>query len=179
MYKQVLIPALVLSSMALTVPALAEQIYRWVDGSGQVHYSDVPRDGAEQIDVDPAQTFSSPVTARASSSPVAEQTAAEPAAVYAALDIVSPTQEETIWNTGGVITVSVSPSPALKLGHSLRIYYDGKQINESSPTATSVQVSEVYRGQHQISADILDINGIVLQQAAPVTFFYKQSTVSN
>ena len=179
MCKQLLISALVVSSLALTAPALAEQIYRWVDGNGQVHYSDVPRDGAEQIDVDPAQGFSSSVAARSSSSPATERSAAEPAAVYDAFEIVSPTQEESIWNTGGIITVSVSSSPALKLGHSLRIYYDGEPINQSSPRAMSVQLSEVFRGQHRVSAEILDANGVVVKQAAPVTFFYKQTSVRN
>ncbi len=179
MHKHMLFTALVVSSLTLTAPALAEQIYRWVDSSGQVHYSDVPRDGAEQIDVDPAQAFSSGVIARSSSSSSVEPSAAEAVAVYDTLDIVSPTQEESIWNTGGIITVSVSSSPALKPGHSVRIYYDGNPVNESSSRAMSVQLSEVYRGEHRISAEILDVNGVVVKQAEPVTFFYKQSTVSN
>lgn len=179
MCKQVLISALALTSMAFAAPAMTDEIYRWVDGSGQVHYSDVPRDGAEQIEINPAQTFSSPATARSPSSTATEQPAATSAAAYDTFEIVSPTQEESIWNTGGVITVSVSPSPALKLGHSLRIYYDGKPIEANSPRATSVQLSEVHRGEHQISAEILDVTGRVLQQAAPVTFFYRQSSAKN
>lgn len=176
MYKQVLIPALTIVSMTVTLPVQAEDIYRWVDGSGQVHYSDVPRDGAEQVEIGPAQTFSAPVIARSSPSTTADTSSA---AVYDALEIVSPAQEETIWNTGGVITVSVNPSPALMVGHSLRIYYDGKPVEGKAPRATSVQLSEVYRGEHQVSAEILSVTGQVLKQATPVTFFYKQNSTQN
>ncbi len=177
MCKQTFFTALLTLSVAVSAPVPADEIYRWVDGNGQVHYSDVPRDGAEQIELNPAQAFSAPAVARPA--PAASQTAAEPAEVYAALEIVSPTQEETIWNTGGIITVSVSPEPALKPGHSLNIYYDGRLIAAKAPRATSVQLSEVYRGEHRISAEILDVNGRAVKQAQPVTFFYKQTSVRN
>ena len=46
-----MIPAFVAALAAF--PALADEIYRWVDEDGQVHYSDVPRDGAEQVELEP------------------------------------------------------------------------------------------------------------------------------
>ena len=177
MCKQNYFAVLATLCVAVSAPVLASEIYRWVDGKGQVHYSDIPRDGAEQIEIDPAQSFASPVIARPA--PAAELAAAEPAEVYAALEIVSPTQEETIWNTGGIITVSVSPQPALKPGHSLNVYYDGQLIETKAPRATRVQLSEVFRGEHSISAEILDVNGRTVKQAQPVTFFYKQTSVRN
>ena len=174
---RLLILALAAAAISLATPALAETIYRWVDGSGQIHYSDVPRDGAEQLELDPAQTFSAQTVARPSSSP--EQAVEESVMGYEALEIISPSQEETIWNTGGVITVAVRSSPLLMEGHSVNIYYDGTLIESKAPRATSAKLSEVYRGEHRITAEILDAAGAVVQAASPITFFYRQTSVRN
>ena len=169
----------VFAAFVLAAPVSAQQgIYRWVDDNGVVHFSDTPRDGAEEVEISPVQTFSAPAAATARPA-AAEGEAAEPDALYDALEIVSPSEEETIWNTGGVITVSVSPQPALKPGHSLAIYYNGQLINGDQPRATSVQLSEVFRGEHTISAEIRSASGRVLKRADPVTFFYRQTSVRN
>lgn len=170
MYKRLFLPALAV--LLTAAPVLADEIYRWVDSAGQVHYSDVPRDGAEQVEMNPTQTFTAPKVARASSSPA--QAKADLAAGYDSLTIVSPSQEETIWNTGGVITIAVSASPALQPGHSVSIYYDGQAV-EKEPQATSAQLSEVFRGEHKVTAEIRDASGRVIKKADPVTFFYKQT----
>jgi len=169
MRNSVLLPALIAAIAA--VPALAEEIYRWADQTGQVHYSDIPRDGAERVELDPAQTFSSPEVARPAPS---STVLAEPVVGYAGLTIVSPSQEETIWNTGGVITIAVDANPGLKPGHSISILYDGNEL-QKAPQATTAQLSEVYRGEHRIGAEIRDETGTVLQRATPVTFFYRQA----
>lgn len=168
----------VIAAFLFAAPLFAQSIYRWVDDNGVVHFSDTPREGAEEVELAPVQTFSAPAKRR---SPAAEAAAQpEPAGeLYDSFEIVSPTEEETIWNTGGVITVSVSPQPALQPGHSLAIYYNGQQINEDQPRATSVQLSEVYRGTHTISAEIRSASGSVLKRAEPVSFFYKQTAAGN
>ncbi|MFK8031728.1 MAG: DUF4124 domain-containing protein, partial [Gammaproteobacteria bacterium] len=38
------------------IPAGAE-LYRWVDASGQVHYSDTPQEGAEKITLKPTNVI--------------------------------------------------------------------------------------------------------------------------
>jgi len=172
MRSRTLIP--VLAVILTATPALADQIYRWVDSSGQVHYSDVPRDGAEQVDIAPTQTFAAPKrVARSSSSPASADATDEPAG-YDAFVIVSPSQEETIWNTGGVITIAVSASPGLQQGHSVTIYYNGNPV-EKAPESTRAQLSEVFRGEHRITAEIRDASGKVIEKADPVTFFYRQT----
>lgn len=177
MYTKVLIPALTAATVLLATAAMAEPIYRWVDESGQTHYSDVPHEEAEQIELQPAQTFSAPAAERSPAS--ADQVDEEPVIGYESLEIVSPSEEETIWNTGGVITVAVKPNPSLMEGHSVNIYYDGKLIDSKAPRATNTKLSEVYRGEHKITADIMDASGTVLVSASPITFFYRQSESVN
>ncbi|NND55533.1 MAG: DUF4124 domain-containing protein [Gammaproteobacteria bacterium] len=169
MRNRLLIPVLI--AVFAASPVLADEIYRWVDSTGQVHYSDVPRDGAEQVELNPAQTFSAPAIPRATST---QTTAEDATGSYTELSIDSPSQEETIWNTGGVITVQVSAEPGLREGHSISIYYDGTELKKG-PQSTVVRLSEVFRGEHKITADIKDAAGKVLTRAEPVTFFYRQT----
>lgn len=36
------------------LPVFAEEIYRWVDAEGRVHYGDIPPDNAERVELAPA-----------------------------------------------------------------------------------------------------------------------------
>jgi len=176
------ISSLLAFCVAFPVMVAGEEIYRWVDDNGVVHFSDVPNGNAdrssESIQLEPPQTFSSPPTepgvGRAAA---AARTDTDANRSYQALLIVSPAEEDTIWNTGGLITVTVSPQPALQDGHSVRMYYNGELIQSASPMNTSAQISGVVRGTHRISAEILNQMGEVLIAAKPVTFYYKQTTV--
>jgi len=165
-------------AVVLATASVAEEIYRWVDKQGVVHYSDVPQDGAETVVLQPPATFSSPrqaATPSGSRQPVADD---EPDG-YEGLTIVSPGAEETIWNTAGVIKVAVSPTPALLEGHSVNIYLNGQLIADKSPTSLSTELNEVPRGEHTVTAEILDATGRVLMSAQPVTFFYRQTLIPN
>ena len=172
-----LIPLL---GLLILSPSLADEIYKWVDNDGQMHFSDVPHVGATEVDIAPAQTFSTPSLAAASSSaPAASKPADEPEALdYESMAITSPATEETIWNTGGEVTISVQLQPGLQTGHQIRLYIDGKPLPNLRPNTSSLQVSDVVRGQHQIRAEVRDENGKVLINAKPSTFFYQQTSVN-
>jgi hypothetical protein len=175
MKAKVLLP--VLAIFVAAAPTFADDIYRWVDSNGQAHYSDMPLDGAELVDLSPAQTYTAPGIAASSSA--GRRARSEPESAYESFSIVSPSEEETIWNTGGVITVSVRPSPALRPGHSISISYDGRIVTASQGRETSVRLSDMYRGEHRISAEIRDRFGNRLMSAPTVTFFYRQTSVNN
>jgi hypothetical protein len=162
----------------LATAAAAEQIYRWVDEQGLVHYSDVPQDGAETVVVQPPATYSAPRPAATTSGSRQPVTDDEPDG-YEGFTIVSPGAEETIWNTAGVIKVAVSPIPALLEGHSVNIYLNGQLIAGKSPTSLSAELTEVPRGEHTVTAEILDATGRVMMSAQPVTFFYRQTLIPN
>ena len=172
-----LIPLLL--SVIFVVPSFAEGIYKWVDEDGQTHFSDVPRDGAEEVELGPAQTFSLPAAATSSSATTLNDDAVEDddEVKYESLVVTSPTQEETIWNTGGIVTVGVYLQPGLQLGHQIRVSLDGTAVSVEE-RSSSVQLSDVTRGEHTITAEVQDVRGNVLITSAPVTFFYQQTSVS-
>ena len=86
--------------------------------------------------------------------------------------------EETIWNTGGEITVAVQLKPGLQTGHQIRLFIDGKPLSNLQSNTSSLQVSGVERGEHKLRAEVWDENGQVLIAAQPSTFFYQQTSVN-
>jgi hypothetical protein len=168
---------LVLAGLLAAGLALAEGAYRWTDEDGVVHYSDTPREGAEYIDL---TAYSRPTGARVG--PVREVAAPadEPAqesrapAGYQRLEIASPAAEETLWNIEGVLNVSLALEPALQPGHQVRVYFDGTPRIVSG---TSFQIQEVWRGAHNLQAEVIDATGSLMIRSQPSRFYVQQNSV--
>ena len=149
------------------------QAYKWVDENGMVHYSDRPQPGAEEI------TFESRPTPRPvvpQSTPAAQpEPEAEPEDEgYTSLVVASPAAEETLWNIQGILNVNLALAPAMKPGHQVRVYFDGQPRTVSG---TTFQIPDVFRGVHNIQAEILDENGQLLIRSQTHRFYVQQTTV--
>ena len=141
--------------------AVFGQAYKWVDEDGVVHYSDRPQEGAEEIQLPTTQRSSQPSR---SPTPATRQTtqAAEPA-------------EETLWNIESVLNVTLNATPALQRGHRVRVYFDG---TPQMVSGTSFQIEEVYRGVHNLQAEILDETGKMMIRSIPNRFYVQQNTIA-
>ncbi len=153
----------------------AAQAYRWVDEDGVVHYSDRPRPGAEQVDLPrrPPRP-SAPAPRAGSAAPVDEAVEDEAPFRYESLSVASPGAEETLWNIEGILNVSLDLKPALQPGHQVRVYFDGEQRQVQG---TSFQIEEVWRGVHNIQAEVVDQNGELLIRSRTNRFYVQQNTI--
>jgi len=168
-----------LLGLLLVAPSMADTIYKWVDENGQMHFSDMPRDDATEVEVASPQTFSAPrITTSSSASQTDDDDGQPEAEGYESIEIASPAQEETIWNTGGKVTVAINTQPALMSGHRVTLLLDGQAQATLAPGSTSVELSEVFRGEHQLQAEVRDENNQTLASSRPVTFFYQQTSVN-
>lgn len=162
----------ILLLMALLVSAAAiADVYKWTDENGVVHYSDQPHPGAERIQISGTNTFSAPTPRRSNNADAEESTEF---AGYESLTISSPSAEETLWNIEGVLNVSLSVTPALQPGHQVRVYFDG---NPREVVGLSFQIEEVYRGVHNIQAEILDATGQLMIRTQPNRFYVQQNSI--
>ena len=160
--------------LAATI-APAQEAYRWVDEDGVVHYSDRPRDGAEQIELPtPNVTATRQRTSPATTSRDEEPAKESPVVRYDSLEIVSPAAEETLWNIEGVLSVSVALSPGLQPGHQVRAYHNGQMTPVSG---TSFQIQEVWRGSHNIQVEVVDETGKLMIRSKSTRFYVQQNTV--
>jgi len=167
-------------ALVLTASFALAQAYRWVDENGVVHYSDRPQPGAEEVELESAPAVSIPPPRRTTASrptgPGEDDQDTDVAVGYDTLEIASPSAEETLWNIGGVLNVSLDLQPALKQGHQLRVYFDG---NPQPVNSTQFQLQEVYRGVHNLQAEVLDENGQLLIRSQPSRFYVQQTTIVN
>lgn len=167
----------VLLGLLASGAALA-QAYKWTDDEGVVHYSDRPHPGAERVHLERSTARRPSTASRGTTSAPrpTDDTTTEAAAAfsYESLEVAAPAPEETLWNIEGVLNVSLALSPALQPNHQVRVYFDG---NARMVQGTSFQVEEVYRGVHNIQAEVLDETGKLMIRSLPNRFYVQQSTV--
>ena len=162
----------------LAATSAMAQAYKWVDEDGVTHYSDRPREGAEVLQLSEytrktgAQIYRAP---RAAAEDGATAPAEEAPFKYESLAVASPGAEETLWNIEGVLNVSLSLSPGLQSGHQVRVYFDGQP---RMVRGTSFQIEEVWRGVHNIQAEVIDETGKLMIRSRTNRFYVQQSTVS-
>ena len=155
--------------------ALADGAWKWTDENGVVHYSDVPVEGAEQVNI---SEYTRETGARISRNTAptndVEEQPTETAFKYESITIATPAAEETLWNIEGVLSVSVTVSPGLQSGHSVRAYFDGEQ---RAVPGTNFQIEEVYRGVHNLQVEVIDSTGRLMIRSQPNRFYVQQNVV--
>jgi hypothetical protein len=164
----------------LCSPLFGQQAYTWTDENGQVHYSDRPYPGATPIQLRGAQGYSAPAAVSpAGAAP--ESTSPQGAAAtrpYNVFNVLQPSQQETLWNTGSVLDVQVDLSPGLQQGHHLGAYLDGQLIDVGA-RSTQFQLPDVFRGLHTLQAVVLDTTGREVLRSLAVTFIVQQTSILN
>ncbi len=155
-------------------PLSGAPAWTWVDANGQVHFSDRPVPGAQQIELAGAQGFgvATPPTGSRPDAP------AETAPPYESIEIVSPGDQETLSNIGAALTVQVRFLPALQQGHRFDLAIDGQRydLNTTNPRVT---VPNVFRGAHTLEVIVLDSAGTELMRSAVRRFFVRQTSIQN
>ncbi len=167
-------PILILLGLLLAAGALADA-YTWTDEDGVVHYSDRPEPGAVEIQLGNSYTRRPAPRPRSAPQPTNDGGSTEPAAFsYNSFKIDAPVAEETLWNIGGTLKVSLTLTPPLKPGHEIRVYFDGKP---QTVRGVSFELQEVYRGVHNLQAEVLDETGKLMIRTVPNRFYVQQNSV--
>ncbi len=173
--------------LALAASAVfATDTYRWVDDDGVIHYSDTPREGAEVVNIRPAQGFKPPSpTVPAAVFEDSDDEAGggaddtDDAATEYTVELARPQQEETLWNLEGQLDVSLNVRPRLKRGDRIRVFLNGEEIKGTPGRNTSFTVSEVWKGAHTLRAGVYDSSGRELAMSDTVRFYVQQTSTQN
>ena len=165
----------VLVGMLVAAMALADGAYRWVDEDGVVHFSDVPVEGAEVINISEySRTTGASLTRARPENRSTSNDTATPAFRYESISIDVPGAEETLWNIAGTLSVTVSVNPPLQSGHQIRVYFDGESRTVGSNSFT---INEVYRGVHNLQVEVIDSTGKLKIRSVTNRFYVQQNTV--
>lgn len=153
-------------------------IYKWIDSSGGVHYSDTPQPGAQRMEIPGVQTFTPPTPAsNITGSDSNSQTVADAGKGYTSLSIQQPADQATIRNNQGYLLVNVDIEPALRDGDLLQIIFDGNPFGKPQ-TNQSFAFSSINRGAHTIAVQVLDPKGNMILTSKPVEFFMQRPRVN-
>ena len=165
----------ILLGLLASGPVLA-QAYTWTDADGVVHYSDRPQPGATEVDLGKYSAPQGNSLVRKSLPPRSSTTDDDAASAsrYTSLAVASPAAEQTLWNIEATLNVSLALSPALQGGHRVRVYFDGTPQEVSG---LSFQLQAVYRGAHNLQAEVVDEAGNVLIRSQPSRFYVQQTSV--
>jgi len=151
----------------LALPASAE-VFTYIDAQGNRVYTDQPRGNAKRVPIASSNRMSATPTIVAPVSKTRNATP-QPPFHYDMLRVLVPEPDATIRSSAGELIVSVTSEPGLQEGHRYRLLLDGQPTGE--PGLSPVfPLSNIDRGSHNLSAEILDADGRTVERTANQPF---------
>ncbi|MEO6079527.1 MAG: DUF4124 domain-containing protein [Steroidobacteraceae bacterium] len=161
--------------VALALPAIAAETWRWKDERGVVHYSDRPVAGAQRIDVVPASGAGTDTNTAPTSAP---RRAEQPAAPfrYSSCIVAAPANDE-VFNAVRSVSVSVQISPGLQSGHRMQVLLDGAVFAGWPAGALGHTLLDLDRGTHRLAVQVLDAGNQSLCTGPTISFHVRQPSI--
>ncbi len=136
-------------------------IYKWYSDDGTVHYTDVPHSGAVEM-----------VLPNGSPTPQDGESEGD----YTQFEIETPTNEETLRDAKGHISVALIISPALQEGHSIRYFVNGQALAEDLK-ASRITLQNLSMGSHTLMAQVIDGSGNTLKSSSTIRFHLRKAAL--
>ena len=169
---------LILAGLTMAFVASAQEIYRWVDKDGVVHFSDQPgsADAVLITVIEPnAYEPESPSAADASGSRRSQPPVSD-GARYQALSIVSPALDQVFFGADAVVTATAEVDGTLHPDHTVVFFLNGDRHEASG---LSVELTNLARGSYTLRASILDGAGMPVISSEPTTFHVRQPSINS
>ena len=153
--------------LLVVLPATA-QIYKYTDANGATAYSNQPPDGisAQPVDLPPLNSVERQPSGEA-----------RPMFRYDMLRVLVPEPDATIRSSAGELIVSITSEPGLQPGHRYRLLLDGQPTAEPGPSPVFA-LSNIDRGSHQLSIEILDEQGRTVERTANQPFHMQRISLA-
>jgi len=168
---------LLLVALLAPLTVVADAVYRTVDAQGNVIFTDTPpADGsaADRIEIQRTNTVQPPPVTRP---PEPVKTEPEVAAPEYEINITAPANETSFPMGPGNFSVSVSVQPALEKYDGLQLFMDGAPWG--GPQRDSMwDLTNVFRGQHDITVGVIDKDGETLAMSPPVRVFVHRPSIN-
>ncbi len=178
--RQVSLIILVASIVLLSFQSTAEEkYYKVVRADGSIEYTQSsPSKDAKPVDL-PGLSVISPeredrvITHK--DDPEQDPESIERDQNYNGIEIASPTEQENLWGTEGIITVEVELPRDLSNGAKVQLSLDGNVL--PALDSTSFTLKDVFRGEHKLVAKVVSSSGKVLATSPSRTFYIMMANV--
>lgn len=94
------------------------------------------------------------------------------------LAIQQPTDQQTLWQNAGEVTVVVTPSTELPAKTMVQLWLDHKPYG-APQHETTFNLTGIPRGAHQLQIQLLDQQGNILLSSPTITFYLQQTRVKH
>ena len=164
--------------LILLIGSIAQaQVYRTVDKDGNVVFTDVADDNAEEVIIDIAPSYTPPVIV-----PTLEAEEETEDKVIAIpkykVSITAPAQNESFQNPETVsVTANLLPELNAIRADKLLFKLDGKPVGKPQ-SATSITLTELERGSHILLVSVVDKTGKVIKSSKSVLFHVHRRSVA-
>ena len=170
---------LLLAGLVVSTAACPQEIYRWVDRDGVVHYADHPgAPDARRVEyaglkrAEESQSASTPPVGAAAANPPAASTEA-----YRSLAISSPAHDQSFFGADVIVPVTVDVDPQLQEGDYIAVILDGKRVADKLEEPFT-ELSGLTRGTHFVRAAVFSASGEQRIVSGNVTFHVRQASVA-
>jgi hypothetical protein len=153
----------------LIVLPVSAEVFTYIDAQGNRVFTDQPGSrNAKRVPMTPSNRMSANPTGAA---PVIaeKKTETNPPFRYDLLRVLVPEPDATIRSSAGELIVSVTSEPRLQPGHRYRLLLDGQPTAEPGPSPVFA-LSNIDRGSHNLSVEILDEHGHTVERTANQPF---------
>lgn len=170
---------LVLAGLTLSLVAQPQEIYRWVDKNGQVHYADQPGSpNAERVILAEPNSYESEPSFgdSAPAGSAAQDTDADGTAPYESLAIVQPTHDQVFFGADATVVVIAELGGTLRPDHTVVFFVNGNR--RPAGFGLSLELQNLNRGSHFLRAAVLDQNGEPVITSQQITFHIRQPSIN-
>ena len=159
----------------ISLPAMAE-VFTYIDAQGNRVFTDQP--GTRNAKRVPLATSNRMSANPSGAAPMtAAKNQAKPLFHYDMLRVLVPEPDATIRSTAGELIVSVTSEPGLQQGHRYRLLLDGQPTAEPGPSPVFA-LSNIDRGSHHLSVEILDEQGRTVERTANQPFHMQRISLA-
>lgn len=152
-------------------PAVFAQVYKYIDENGNIAYSDTPP--ADKQDMQPTDLPN--IIVQPSVEVPDRQRSEAKIDRDIQISISSPAEGATILGGASSFSVSASVNKKLLANETVRLMVNGTPHASSTARALNWQVTDLIRGEYQLSAEVLDTNQKVIASSPSVQIFVQRN----
>lgn len=165
---------LLVIAFAISATGAHGEVYKVVDESGRVTYTDKPPTSqqGERIKLPKINTqvgIEVPVKAADNATPPS------PGGGYDKIEILQPRNGSSIPPGQLDLIIQVGIAPELQPNHQVSILIDGKPLGKPA-AATSIRLENLERGAHRIEAKVVDEQGIKVASSPAISIYVHRAS---
>ncbi|MCQ1057920.1 DUF4124 domain-containing protein [Photobacterium sp. ZSDE20] len=169
------ISRLLTAVLLISTTTAASEMYTWQDEDGVTHFSDQPFPGASVISIQAPQESTDPQPLVAETDLDTEQPN-ESTLPAASIQLTSPSDQQTVRDNQGNLTVMASSNRKLNQGHSTRLRLDG-EIYDRPQAQLIWPLTNIDRGSHTLQVELLK-HGKVIASSEEITVFLHRARIN-